>query len=459
MQRLVRVRRVDYRTVAMMRLTTLIAAVLALIGCTNGGQAGKPLDTNAFFRQEPIPNERRGPVQDRHDPLLYDTVRIDLINPDSRVEPMAGESVSVSETVRESVTSSDTHAQNGATPSTRPGKPQPPPVTQGGFQLLGAVVVSVDDKAIFADKVVQTLEPVLSAKAKQVDAARFRAVAMGEVQKQVQVLVRDELEFAAAERNLDAQDRKIASYMTEQWRQSQIRKAGGSLELARQRAAADGADFQEMVDDRYKLEMRRIYFQKKEFPKIQVTADDMRRFYNKHLNDMFTDRDQAQFRVIRIGIVQTGGRDKAYAKVKDLHDRAKRGEDFATMASATNDDKMLMKNGGAVGMIDRGAYSNQTLEVAVWRIQPGEITEIVETPDAFFIAKLEQRKVGRVMPFEEQEVQARIRKILEAEQFTALREKTLVKLMQEAIIYPDPANFQPAVDIAMQRYAAWAASD
>jgi peptidyl-prolyl cis-trans isomerase C len=195
-------------------------------------------------------------------------------------------------------------------------------------------------------------------------------------------------------------------------------------------------------------------------PKIQITADDMRRYYQRHLDDKFTEHDQAQFRVIKVGIKQTGGREQAKAKAEDLRTRAARGEDFADLAGSFNDDPYLKRTKGdptgSGGWIDRGAYANTKLEEAVWKLNPEQVTNLVENGDAFYLAKLERRKAGRVRNFDEDAVQQQIRKTLEAEQFNALRSREEDRLRKNAIVFPDPPNYGTALEMAMQKYPEWA---
>ena len=261
--------------------------------------------------------------------------------------------------------------------------------------------------------------------------------------KQIQVLERTELEFAAAQRNLDEHDRNLATQLTEQWRQQQITMAGGSLEQAKSRAKADGRDFDDLVREQYRVEMRRIYFQKKEFPKVQVSAQDMRDFYTQHQDQMFSERAEAKFLLIKISFDASGGRDQALAKITALRNRVLKGEDFSQIAGTTNDDDGLLSSKGDAGFgdwIERGAFANEKVEEEVWKVQPGQITPVIEGPHAFFIAKMVERKDGKTKSFEDVDVQALIRRALEAQQFNALRDKVTGDLIKDAIIFPEPAE-------------------
>lgn len=443
--------------------------LVALGGCAQG--EGTTLDRDAFYRPPAGTDPQRHVLVDQPGSLNYNNVHLDLMDPNAaanalpREPPAPTESVTeISDAIRKTVTlpTGAGDAGLGGAPATLPAgaapAPQPPRVghSSGVAMLIGGVVCEVNGTPIYADKVLASIIKPLAAHARQFDERSFRAYALREIEKQVNVLIGAELEFAMAQQNLDSREKQYAELATARWRQEQITLAGGSLENAKARAAADGYEFDEKVADEFRTNMVRVYYQKKIFPKAQVRADDMRRYYNQNLKTEFTQLDEAQFRVIKIDIAKTGGEPQAQDKIGNLHQRAKRGEDFSALAASMNDDPMLMRAAGEVGWVQRGAYKLEALEAAVWKIQPGEVTEVIRIGDAFYIAKLENRKVGRVQPFEEQAVQEKITEALRTPQIVAMRSAQQQVLLKDAIIYPDPPDFAPVLEMAMQRYAQWA---
>jgi peptidyl-prolyl cis-trans isomerase D len=249
--------------------------------------------------------------------------------------------------------------------------------------------------------------------------------------------------------------------MTTQWRARQITEAGGSVELARQKFAAEGLNFEEAVRERYRFHITQVYFQKKLMPRIQVTADDMRRYYQLNKDKEFTDHDAARFRLIKIDPKLIGGadaKDKAVERARELRARATKGqEDFAELAKFSH-DAHLSKTGGDVGWVQRGAYSLEKVEKAVFALQPGQVTDIIVEGGAFYIAKLEELKNGFVNPFNSQAVQTEIHDKLQRMQFRTMREAQQADLERGAIINFDPQRMDVALEMAMQRYPQWAAA-
>jgi peptidyl-prolyl cis-trans isomerase D len=105
---------------------------------------------------------------------------------------------------------------------------------------------------------------------------------------------------------------------------------------------------------------------------------------------------------------------------------------------------------------ERGTLAAEELEKAVFALNPGEVSDIIQTPDALYVAKLEEKKTGTVRPFEDLKVQADIRDRMEKEQRTALRYKEQVKLRDAKYWSVDKKHVQLTVDMAMQKYSEWA---
>jgi parvulin-like peptidyl-prolyl isomerase len=86
------------------------------------------------------------------------------------------------------------------------------------------------------------------------------------------------------------------------------------------------------------------------------------------------------------------------------------------------------------------------------------VTPVIEVDGKFYIARLEQKRQGRVLPFEDGETQDDIRKKLWNAQFQPHYEKMIDGLKRQAIVRTEPAMLQSALEIAMQRYEHWKAS-
>src|SRR5215207_1149533 len=135
----------------------------------------------------------------------------------------------------------------------------------------------------------------------------------------------------------------------------------------------------------YRVHMSQIFYQKKIMPRVQVSAAEMRDYYERNLAQLFTQRGAAQFRLIKIDVKKSGGRDEARRKITEVRNRVvKAGEPFERIAREVNDNPLLLKTGGSV-KIDQGAFAVKEVDDAVWSTPEGQVTEIIEAGDAFYL--------------------------------------------------------------------------
>jgi parvulin-like peptidyl-prolyl isomerase len=446
------------------RLCNLVILLALAAGCSNRPGPG-PLLPDYHYQSNPRgTDEARHVLVDRPE-KLYDSVSYDLLDP--KGVSLVPQEAAVQQSSVTSISPIATEAahqqmeQIASVPTTGPAAATGPSTLPAALPLrrwieVGGVVVEVNGHAINAGDVLKPLRPMLAAEARRSDAEAYRVFATREIKNQIMYMIRNELTVAQAEKALDQSEKDLGWQMTMVWKQQQVAAAGGSLEQAKARAAAEGNDFDEMLKDKLRENEVMIYYQKKLVPRLQVTAQDMREYYQRHVKDMFSEPEEVQFRLIKIAI-KSAGRDDALKKITDLKERLARGEDFQTLATQFNDDSRLSKSGGLEQPIARGSYVNEKVEKAAWALQPGKISDIIETPNAFYLVKLESRKDGHVRPFEDLMVQRQIDQILRKEQFTIVQEKEMKKLLEAHPIDPDPPRHALAVEMAMQMYPQWAA--
>jgi hypothetical protein len=329
--------------------------------------------------------------------------------------------------------------------------------SSGQYLTLGGVVMEVNGTPIYANQVLRIIEPNLALRAKELPEQQFRLLAERHINDVLKGLQDLQLGYAAAERNLDQKDKDLADGLTMQWRQRQITAAGGSEEVARRNAAARGEDFDELVQQQYRNWMRRIYYDKRVTPRIQPTAADIRAYYDQNYQREFSTPESARFRLIKIDPAKSGGdREAARKRIEELRNRiAKAGESFDALARSANDDTRMRASGGDVGVIQRGAFAIEPVEKAVWETPIGEVTPVVETPNAFYIALVEEKTPGTVQPFDDEEVQKRIHDILTSRDFNRMVEQIHQNLRNNAAVRSDSEMRAIPLEMVMQNYAKW----
>jgi peptidyl-prolyl cis-trans isomerase C len=89
----------------------------------------------------------------------------------------------------------------------------------------------------------------------------------------------------------------------------------------------------------------------------------------------------------------------ARTKIDGLLKRVKSGEDFAKLAKEYSDDGSK-DQGGDLGFFPRGQMV-PPFDEAVFKLQPGEVSEVVTTQFGYHIIKLAERKDGSTVPFDQ----------------------------------------------------------
>lgn len=459
------------------RWTTVLAAAMVAGGCARGTQT---LTADAFIPKsgsagpalaEAGPTEGADGTEGRVSPARGASTRASMMTPPltstERIAPLDPlTSIAAEKTFTEPastlpVTQPVEPVATTETATTAPGAvPVPAPMEGGLYMTLGGVVAEVNGAPIYANQLLTLLDRQLSVKAREMDYDSFRIYARGQLERQRRELIASEAEYAAAQRLLTADDKKIIEqFAMPRFYQQKVTEAGGSVELAKRKARAEGQSFENLLEQEHRKMMQQLFYQRRILPRIQVSAADMREFYRTNLEKTYTERSQAQFRVIKIDPKRIGGSladDLARERIKEIRQKAVNGEDFTTLASNENQDDYLKSRGGDPGgWMQRDAYRIEAVDKAVWKLQPGQVTDVIEDGGAFYIAKLEARKEGRVRPFEDQAVQDEIRETLWQQQFRILREKERQELEKEAVVRMDDALLNSALDMAMQKYKQW----
>lgn len=135
---------------------------------------------------------------------------------------------------------------------------------------------------------------------------------------------------------------------------------------------------------------------------VTFDNDELEKYYRRHL-DQFEIQEQVKASHILIKVSQDAGpevREKKRAFAAELLEDARAGEDFAKLARTYSDDKASAVKGGDLGFFTRGTMVPAFEEVA-FNLQPGQISELVETPFGFHIIKSEAYIEAGVRPLQE----------------------------------------------------------
>ncbi|MFC1863161.1 peptidylprolyl isomerase [Thermodesulfobacteriota bacterium] len=138
--------------------------------------------------------------------------------------------------------------------------------------------------------------------------------------------------------------------------------------------------------------------------KVKISADDAKEYYDKN-PQAFREPEEVKASHILIKVepnTDQAQKDAALEKIKDLQNKLKDGEDFASLAKEFSEGPSKT-NGGDLGSFKRGQMV-KPFEDAAFTMEPGEISDVVETRFGYHLIKVVEKKPEILINFEEVKV-------------------------------------------------------
>ncbi len=133
----------------------------------------------------------------------------------------------------------------------------------------------------------------------------------------------------------------------------------------------------------------------KKLRKVSVTTKEVKEFYQAYKDSIPDQPESVKLSHILLEIKPSQSTlDYLKKKAETVLEEAKRGEDFASLASKYSDDPSG-KSGGDLGFFEKGDMIEKFEKVA-FALNPGEISDLVETEFGYHIIKVEEKKEDAV---------------------------------------------------------------
>jgi peptidyl-prolyl cis-trans isomerase SurA len=137
-------------------------------------------------------------------------------------------------------------------------------------------------------------------------------------------------------------------------------------------------------------------------PRITIGHDEVKKYYGEHQNDFVRPENVL---LAEISLNTDGKTPDEVAAIKkkadDLRDRLKKGDDFTELAKRYSEGPTA-KQGGELGSFEHGQLSKQIEEV-VFKMNRGDLTEVIQTKTGFEILKLVQHFQAGLQPIDKVE--------------------------------------------------------
>lgn len=178
-------------------------------------------------------------------------------------------------------------------------------------------------------------------------------------------------------------------------------KSGFDSEMAFQFKIKEGGFTEETYreDIRQQRSARRMVSEGM-LPTIEISDAEIRTFYTANLDKMtMPEQVRARHILAAFKTKDEEARTLAQEKITELQKALEAGGNFAALALEHSDGPSATK-GGDLGYFGRGQMV-PPFEEAAFSLQPGEISNVVETQFGFHIIKVEDRRGGETVPVEE----------------------------------------------------------
>lgn len=236
------------------------------------------------------------------------------------------------------------------------------------------------------------------------------------------------LEFQLMLRDFESAGYNMPESVIDEVVQEEMKPFGDRAKLT-QTLQARGITFEkwrQQVRERFLVRQLRL---KNVYSETIISPYKIETYYNQHKDD-YKVEEQVKLRMIMLN--KTTDEEAASAKelAKEIISKLKAGAAFSEMASIYSQGAQR-NQGGDWGWADRSVLRKELVEIA-FGLKPGELSDVVETPQALFIMLVEDKRTGHNRPIAE--VREQIEDTLLKQERERLQTKYIEKLKQKTFV-------------------------
>ncbi|HEX3101000.1 MAG TPA: peptidyl-prolyl cis-trans isomerase, partial [Pyrinomonadaceae bacterium] len=293
-------------------------------------------------------------------------------------------------------------------------------------ELMDGVVAVVNDQVITRQQVQDFAMPAVDALRRQyaTDSQEFQQKLNDVLTNSLELLIERQLILRA----FDAEGYRMPDSYLDELVQDRIRERFGDRVTLTKTLQAEGMTYEQFCDDVRDQTIESFMRSKKVAQEIVISPFQVEQYYKAHQQD-YKVEDQVRLRMIVLN--KTGDDDtNTPALAKEIKSELKEGVPFAQLASVYSQGSEA-KDGGEKGWIDRTALRKELSDVA-FTLKPGDVSDVIETPEACYVLKIEETTPAHVRPISE--IREDIEKTLRAQKHDELERQWIESLRKKTFI-------------------------
>jgi peptidyl-prolyl cis-trans isomerase C len=133
---------------------------------------------------------------------------------------------------------------------------------------------------------------------------------------------------------------------------------------------------------------------------VAISDEEVQEFYDENIEQMtMPEAIRARHILVKLAADDEAAREAAQERIAAMQKELQEGADFITLATEQSDAPSAPK-GGDLGFFGRGQMV-PPFEEAAFALQPGEISDVVETQFGFHIIRVDERRDAQAVPVAE----------------------------------------------------------
>jgi len=169
--------------------------------------------------------------------------------------------------------------------------------------------------------------------------------------------------------------------------------------------------------------------------RLDIGSDEVKKYYEAHKQE-YIRPEQVALAEIFLTTDKLSPEEIASVRTRaeDLHNRLVKGEDFAQLAKRYSQGSTA-QDAGDLGLFERGQLAKQ-LEDAVFGLEKGQFTDVIQTKTGFEILKVEDHYQAGLQPLDK--VEGEITNVLYTQKMKPALRTYLAQLREESYVQVKP---------------------